>query len=125
MYDVHTLGQKVKTHATIAAATGLSLMAQFMPTVSAASGFESSVKNSGNQIYGLIVIVGLVVGSISLVIGFLMYNSGSAEGMQAGKKRIMNACLGIGGILLVVSLIGWIYGMAMQSGGSTTLKMPW
>ncbi|GAK31540.1 hypothetical protein WOSG25_110180 [Weissella oryzae SG25] len=103
---------------------GLMAMTQLITSGVADASLEDSAKKAGTDATTLISIIALVIGVVSLAIGWAYHATGSREGIDKGKKRIMYAAFSIGGVLLTGVLVTWVYNLFSNAGGGIGVTYP-
>ena len=72
------------------------------------------VKNGGQNLYQILIIVGMVIAVCSGILAFIQYMSGDRTKRTEAKDRLLHVAIGALGIGLVVTAIGIIMQMGSK-----------
>ncbi|MDO4962788.1 MAG: hypothetical protein Q4E75_01635 [bacterium] len=70
-----------------------------------------TVLNAIKQVTDWALKVGIALAGVSLVIGFVVYSVVDVDQKPRAKQRIIQTLLGIGGIVLAISLVNIVIGL--------------
>ena len=101
----------------------LATLPMCLPSIAFAD-IGDAAKTSGTKLATILYIVLIVVGGVCILIGAIMHATGSQQLAQKGQTRIMYAMFGVGGGLLVGTILKWVYDTATASGGGNIINWP-
>lgn len=107
----------------VAAATGM-LVAVMAPLTAHAAELESTAKNIGSDVIGLLMVITLVIGAVVIVLGILMYTTNIQFLQNIGPKKIFIGGGGVIAVLCFAMFFTWLIQTVNGAGGGMNFQWP-
>lgn len=107
----------------VAAAMGM-LVAAMLPLTAHAAELESTAKNMGSDVIGLLMILTVVAGAVVIVLGILMFTTNIQFLQNIGPKKIFVGGGGVIGVLCFAMFFTWLIETINAAGGGMNFQWP-